>query len=165
MASPVQTLSFQLTNVSTKQIFEYNTGNSEITMMYDSGAQIPVWCAGKEVLLAAYPDVRKKALCCTISGFGKEKDNGDIFVIPHFCLTNGEAKFAIDNLYIVELFKPFIGCDFLLSETIFSKSDTTTVRRGKRELHILFDDLGRNYQCTPKKHGKEVAEIAVWTQE
>ena len=45
-------------------------------MMYDSGAQIPVWCAGKEVILVAYPDVRKTALSCTISGFGKEKDNG-----------------------------------------------------------------------------------------
>ena len=164
MGSQVLTLSFPLTNVMTRQIFEYNTGNSDITMMYDSGAQIPVWCTGSAVLLDAYPKALKTDLLCTISGFGREKDVGKIYVLPEFILSSGENTMVIDNLYIAELFKPFIGCDFLISETMFSKADTTTLRRGKRELLITFYDLSRHLQCTPKKQGKELTDIAIWSQ-
>ena len=44
---------------------------------------------------------------------------------------------------MVVLFKPNIGCDFLLSETMVSKMDTFTYRRNKKELQVmrlLWDD-------------------------
>ena len=37
-------LRFPLTNVLSRQIFEYQINGWNVLMMYDSGAQIPVWC-------------------------------------------------------------------------------------------------------------------------
>ena len=42
-----QILSFLLTNTRSRQIIEYKRDEGDILMMYDSGAQIPVWCVGK----------------------------------------------------------------------------------------------------------------------
>lgn len=165
MESQVLTLSFQLTNVLTRQLFEYDTGNALITMLYDSGAQIPVWCAGKEVLLEAYPDAKKTSLKCIISGFGKEKETAEIYVLPAFELSNGEISFVIENLYIAELSKPFIGADFIISETMLSKTNTTTIRLDRRELQISYKKLDRNFKCTPMRKGKELSGITVWMQD
>ena len=66
-------------------------------------------------------------------------------------------------MVVALLDKSYIGCDFLISETMFSKVDTFTYRREKRELHIVGE--GRLYHCTVRKHGNEVLDIAVWTQD
>ena len=69
---------------------------------------------------------------------------------------------VINNLSVVVLFKPNIGCDFLLSETMVSKMDTFTYRRGKKELHIVSDKS--EYNCTARKNNGELIDIAIWVQ-
>lgn len=70
---------------------------------------------------------------------------------------------AIRILYD-SLLKPFVGCDLIISETMFAKADTTTVRRSKRELQINFDALDRPFICTAKNIYGELSGITVWTQ-
>lgn len=163
MALQDQVLSFQLTNTLSRQVFRYDTGEEQIKVMYDSGAQIPVWCTGKDLLLDAFPTATETELSCEISGFGKENETGRVYEIPLFDLNDGETHFRIEKLMVVELFKPFIGCDFLLSETMLSKTDTTTIRREKRSFNISYSDPGRAFVCTAKRDGKIIKGISVWS--
>ena len=100
-----------------------------------------------------------------IIGFGKDTERSEVYIIPIFGLSIGDVSFYISNLLIAQLFKPFIGCDLLLSETMFAKADTLTIRRGKRELVVTFDNIGRPFICTPKTRNKEALSVAVWSQE
>ena len=165
MGSQDRTLSFPLTNTRSRQIFEYKKDGGDVLMMYDSGAQIPVWCAGEKILRSAYPNAVKTEFISHISGFGKETEDCPVFLIPLFSLADGENEFCIKNLLVAELYKPFIGCHLLLSETMFSKTDTITTRRKKRTLMIAFDNLERPFICTARRRGKELFGVAVWTQE
>ena len=151
-----QVLSFPLT---------YDNGEELLTIMYDSGAQIPVWCSGIDLLMDAYPNAKKTDYHCEIAGFGKDTELSNIYMIPEFCLANDGVKFTISNLIVAELFKPFIGCDLLLSETMFSKTDTHTNRRIKRELNIIFDKRDRPFVCTARMKQKDMVKgISVWEQ-
>lgn|GEM_PF-3219660 len=166
MGSQDQVLSFPLTNTLSRQIFEYQQNDDGMLIMYDSGAQIPVWCSGASVLADFYPEAKKTDYHCEISGFGKETELSDVYVIPEFELSDGMVHFKISNLVIAELFKPFIGCDLLLSETMFSKTDTRTTRRAKRELSISFDKMDRPFICTASMRQKDMVRgITVWSQD
>ena len=151
MGSQDQVLRFPLANTFSRQVFRYNTGVLNVLMMYDSGAQIPVWCRSEKLLLKAYPKAEKT-------------ERSAVYVIPLFELSKDTVSFKIKNLLIASLFKPSIGCDLLLSETMFSKTDTLTTRRSKRELTISFDNIDRPFECTPISMDKEAAGITVWTQ-
>ena len=164
MALPDRMLLFPLTNQQSRLLFEYDTGNAVITMMYDSGAQIPVWCTGEDVLSSAYPDAVRTDYYCLVSGFGKDAEKSPIFIIPRFQLSDSIHSYTIRNLYIAALMKPSIGCDLLISETMLSKTDTTIIRRGERSLRIDFSDLDRDYQCTALRREKDLRGIAVWTE-
>ena len=164
MESQDQVLRFPLANTFSRQVFRYNTGELNVLMTYDSGAQIPVWCRSENLLKKAYPEAEKTDYFCDISGFGKETERTTVYVIPLFELSMNNVSFRIKNLLVASLFKPSIGCDLLLSETMFSKTDTLTTRRSKRELTISFDNIARPFECTPISINKEAASITVWTQ-
>ena len=165
MESQDQVLRFPLTNVLSRQIFEYQINGWNVLMMYDSGAQIPVWCRSEELFCRVFPDARKTDFYCEISGFGRETERSSVYIIPLFELSGKNASFQIKNLLIANLFKPFIGCDLLLSETMFSKTDTLTTRRGKRELQVSFSKMNRPFICSAMSHNKEAIGISVWTEE
>ena len=154
-----QVLRFPLTNVLSRQIFEYQINGWNVLMMYDSGAQIPVWCRSEELFCRVFPDARKTDFYCDISGFGRETERSSVYIIPLFEL----RQFQIKNLLVASLFKPFIGCDLLLSETMFSKTDTLTTRRGKRELCVSYTKMDRPFICSAMSQNKEAIGISVWT--
>ena len=54
-----QVLSFPLTNTLSRQVFEYSANGMDFLLMYDSGAQIPVWCRGSEKLMDVFPVASK----------------------------------------------------------------------------------------------------------
>ena len=162
MASSTQILVLQLTNRRARQYFNYNNGNEKISFMYDSGARIPIWCSGEDLLKKAFPDAVQQNMKCMVSGFGEGAEEGAVYMIPEFRLESDSAVFIIRSLYIVALNKPSIGCDFILSETMFMKSDTYTYRRDKRELHIVFDQS--EFHCTPIRQSGYIDEVTVWSQ-
>ena len=163
MESQVQVLSFQLTNILSRQIFEYQIGKNTVTMLYDSGAQIPVWCSGKRVFLKTFPDAKLLDLKCKVTGFGKEPEEGDVYEIPLFELSDDTVSFQIKNLLVVELPKLYTGFNMIISETMLSKTDTTTIRRNGRILQISFDNLSRPFECTGKVFENTLKGLAVWS--
>ena len=162
MESLTQTLVLPLTNQKSRLIFRYDNGNEKIWMMYDSGASIPVWCSGDDLLIKAYPDAIKMNLDCNISGFGTGTERGNVYVIPDFKISKGNAAYTIHNLFVISILKPNIGCDFLMSETMFTKTDMTILRRNAREMKILFDD--RDYYCTAMRRNGILLDTVIWTQ-
>ena len=69
-------------------------------MMYDSGARVPVWCTGHNLLLKAYPDAIKTDLSGSISGFGTGSEQGNS--------NYGRSHFADDHfLIVISQIKPF----------------------------------------------------------
>ena len=162
MGSSTQTLIFPLTNRSVRQVFDYETDTVAYRLMYDSGARIPVWCSDVEFFLKAFPEAKKAEITAKVTGFGKEAETASVYIIPKYTLNDGNTEIVINNLSVVVLFKPNIGCDFLLSETMVSKMDTFTYRRGKKELHIVSDKS--EYNCTTRKNSGELIDIAIWVQ-
>ena len=69
----------------------------------------------------AYPEAVKTDLSSDVSGFGSGSEQGDVYVIPEFELSDGSARYVIHNLSIVSISKPNIGCDLLISETMFAR--------------------------------------------
>ena len=163
MGSSMQTLSFPLTNRYSRLIFQYGIGTHSYTFMYDSGASVPVWCTGEDLLLRAFPDAQKTPYTCHVTGFGKGEETGSVYCLPTFTLrTEDGAAFVIRNLLLITMSKPFIGCDFLISETMLSKTDTMIYRTQERRIQIDFED--KEYHCTGKLLGQKLLDISVWAQ-
>ena len=158
----IQTLVFPLINRYSRQFFEIDYYGVTVRYLYDSGAKMPVWCTGRNKFLQAFPDAAKMNEHCSISGFGKGIEQADVYVIPDFVISDGNSQYEIERLVVAMLMKPHIGCDFLISETMFSKIDSFSYRRKKRQLHLVGEN--RPYQCTTRKNGDRILDISVWTQ-
>ena len=157
-------LSFQLSDISSRLFFEYDTGAAKITMMYDSGAELPVWCSEKDFLLEAYPESIQTNIKCSISGFGKHSNKAAIYKIPSFQLYQGGYGLKIRNLHIAVVSKPEIGCDFIISETMLMKTDTYILRNNNRKLIFDISFCRNELFCTPKVLNDTISGISIWSQ-
>lgn len=117
--------------------------------LIDSGAETPVWCAGETEFLAAYPDAVKQRWDTAIHGFGMGAENGKVYLIPKFELPDGNETYRIINLLVAVCLHPQIGYDFVLSETMFSKTNTYQNRIGERYLKYYFEK--DEYHCAVKR--------------
>ena len=164
MDRSVQTLSLKLSNRN-RPVFSFVPPNSKgrgVVALFDTGAVTPVWCSGEKLLRVVYPDIIDKEIKSEVTGFGRGSVEGKVFVIPRFELSNDGVTYSILNLQIVESFNQRIGCDFVLSNTMFSHTDTNIVRREDQRIDITFDK--KEYQCTPITAGNRFV-VTTWVQE
>ncbi len=61
-----------------------------MSILYDSGATIPVWVAELDVLLDEYPDVELLDDMVLLEGFSNAKSFCPVYEIPEFILSDGE---------------------------------------------------------------------------
>lgn len=158
----MQTLVLQLFNRKNRPSFEYESNGISVSALFDSGAETPVWCKGEKRFKRAYPDAEKQDWNSEIRGFGKNPEEGMVYVIPEFILYDGKAEYRIRNLPIVVCYHPLIGCDFVLSDTMFSKADTYIHRIGNKYLEIFFEK--ESYQCAVKRANGSFS-IVTYSQE
>ena len=135
----MRTLVLQLYNRKNRSTFSYISNGEEVTALFDSGAEAPVWCTGEKDFVAAYQDAKKLEDETRIFGFGKEAEMAAVYVIPDFSLTDGNEVYCIKNLQVAVCYHPLIGCDFVMSDTMFSKADTYIHRIGKKQLEVFFE--------------------------
>lgn len=140
-----QTLSLKLFSSKSRPSFSYMSNGREVIALFDTGAATPVWCMGEKKFLKAYPDAKKSARMCQISGFGKDTEQGLVYTIPKFVLNDDNASYCIDDLQVAVCHHPTIGFDFVLSDTMFSKTDTLICRRNEKKMDIIFNKC--TYQC------------------
>ncbi len=152
-----QTLEFELIKRYDRPVFEY----CETLYMFDTGSDTPVWCSGEDLFVSAFKDARKTEYTTQLSGFGNGYTPASIYIIPEFILKSNKESFAISNLYVAVASYSGLNFDFILSNTMFSKTDNTI----KNSRHLLQSEIGddRPYICTPHIIAKEIKKISVWT--
>ena len=117
---------------------------------------------GERKLLLACPDAVKTGMQCELTGFGKHARVCNIYKLPLFDLNEGGVHYRIANLYIAEARNPSIGCDFVLSDTMFAKTDTNILRMKDKRLVITFEN--HDHRCTFRQMGKRMS-ISTWAQD
>lgn len=92
----------------------------DLTYLIDTGADTPVWCKGKDELIDVFPQADKIDSKFLLGGFGKEPELVDVFRIPQFVLTDGDASIVYRNLILAVTDRPSMGVDFILPASIFN---------------------------------------------
>ncbi|MCM1088555.1 MAG: hypothetical protein NC318_07515 [Blautia sp.] len=98
--------------------------NTQIQCLLDTGARVPVWCAGKEELKSYYTDCYKQDAVFLLSGFGKGQEIADVYVMPDFELSNGKSAIHYKDLLIAVIDKDF-SFNMILSYTMFNKMNVS----------------------------------------
>lgn len=164
MALSTNVVKFPLSKRFVRPFFSYDTGTEEITMLFDSGANVPVWCSGKDLLYSAYDEVQETTYFQEIRGFGKQPEAGQIFKLPRFVLKSDNQQYVLHNLYLVLLDRPEIGCDFLICPRMFEKSDYLVTNRGQKTISFVSDK--EEYYCTPVQNADgSFQKFVVWAEE
>lgn len=105
----------------------------------------------------------KKDEKCDISGFGENPIGGSVYIIPEFALSDGEGvEYKIINLQVAVCNHPQIGCDFVLSDTMFSHTDMMFYRRKSKRVDIVFEK--NEYQCTARYENDRFT-VVTWAQD
>ncbi len=157
MDSSIQILRLPLIKRNDRPSFEFNN----TLFLMDTGANIPVWCSGKALFNATYPDAVKVDYTTRINGFGKGARLAQVYKIPEFVLENEGVTYKILDLYVAVLDYSKIGFDFILSSTMFSKSDYTV---SNSEHFLIISFRKEEFRCTPLVLNNEVDKITIWTQ-
>ena len=96
-----------------------------------------------------------------MSGFGLGAVICNVYKIPELSLENEGERYVIRNLPIVVNENPSIGCDMVLSATMFSHADVMIKQREEKSITIYFDK--ETYFSAPLWSNGHMS-IATWTQ-
>lgn len=162
MASLTRTLRFMFISGSSRPIFSFvANGSEEVVAMYDSGAITPVWAKNERMLRSLFPLVEKQTRSCLLSGFGMGAVVCSVYKITELSFENEGERYVIRNLPIVVNENPSIGCDMVLSATMFSHADVMIKQREGKSITIYFDK--ETYFSAPLWSNGHMS-IATWTQ-
>lgn len=115
--------------------------NTQIACLIDTGARVPVWCAGENELISYYPECKKLDAVFLLSRFGRGQEIAKVYMIPNFELSDGKNSIHYKNLLLAVINKDF-SFNMILSYTMFNKLnisfDTYTNRNGTHNIHPNF---------------------------
>lgn len=117
---------FPLVEAAIKPIFLSfeNENNSEFSCMLDTGASIPVWCAGdklfKEILPRAKLQERTKYI---LGGFGSGFEVADVYYVPAMVLNNGDHSIVFNRAYLPVVNKNRFGANLILPSSFFKNAN------------------------------------------
>ncbi|MDE7205941.1 MAG: hypothetical protein K2N90_02050 [Lachnospiraceae bacterium] len=133
----------KLSDKADRPVFEINAqnGDKRIRCLFDTGADIPVFTLGREMLLMYFPDA---VLCedyyAAISGFGKSEEQAFIYNIPDFIIKSDTDQDYIqfNNLFLACIDKENIKYPLILSATMFKHMNyyVDNLREGNKQLTI-----------------------------
>ncbi len=147
----MRTLVLKLFNCKNRPTFSYALNGLDIMALIDSGAETPVWCTGEKKFEIVYPDAKKQNWQTEIRGFGGNLEKASVYIIPEFCLSDGNNTYKILNLQVAVCNHHLIGYDFVMSDTMFYKADTFIHRINNKYIEIFYEK--ESYQCVAKRIG------------
>lgn len=114
-------------------IIKLPCGNTKIECLLDTGARVPVWCAGEMELKTLFQNCRIQNAVFLLTGFGKGYELAKVYMIPDFILSDGKEEIHYRNMMVAVIDKDF-SFSMILSYTMFNKMnisiDTFTNRNG-----------------------------------
>ncbi len=139
----MEKLKKKLSNKTDRPVFEISAGNKKkrIRCLFDTGADIPVFTLGKEMLLLYFPNaVLQEQFYAEISGFGKGEEQASIYKIPNFRIESDSDKDYIEyyNFFVACIKKESIKYPLILSATMFKHMNyyVDNLKDGYKELTI-----------------------------
>lgn len=113
------------------------SGRKGFNCLIDTGACVPVWCAGEQLLKTYYPDCSKMDAAFILNGFGKGSEVVPVYLIPQFVLSDGKQFIKYINIAIAVTERDFMF-DMILSYSMFNKMnisiDTFTNKNGSHSI-------------------------------
>ncbi len=137
---------------------------THIACLFDTGANIPVWCSGEEELKYYYKDCYKQNAVFMLAGFGKGQELAKAYIIPNFELSDGKNTIHYKNLLVAVIERDF-SFDMILSYTMFNKMnisiDAFTNRNGT---HNVVPNLKIASQKAEYNVGYKIAELSTYNK-
>lgn len=137
-------LRFPLIENITRPMFFYvvNKGTEDVRFkfLYDTGAEVPVWCRGESLLRWAFPDAVKLRNRCLLSGFGRGANVCSVYLIPELKLKSENYEHSWKALRVFVYHNPSMGCDFIMSAAMFSDTVVTVDQRRERFIAMYFEE-------------------------
>lgn len=120
----MEKLKKKLSNKSDRPVFNVNAqcGMQKIRCLFDTGADIPVFVLGKEMLMLYFPNAAlQENFYAEISGFGKGEEQALIYKIPNFIIQSDFDEDFIEfyNFFVACIEKESIKYPLILSATMF----------------------------------------------
>lgn len=113
---------------SSKPIFELRHDcGIDITCLFDTGADTPVWCSGLDYFKFLYPDSTKARGNFLLGGFGRGATSVEMYVIPEFKI--GDITYR--QFYVAIDTDRRFAWDLVLSYTLFTKMDYSNLNRNR----------------------------------
>lgn len=92
--------------------------------MLDSGASIPVWCAGIKSFKLTFPKAKlQEQTKYILGGFGSGFEVADVYYVPAMMLNNGEHSIVFNRTYLPVVNKNRFGADLILPSSFFKNSN------------------------------------------
>ena len=101
----------------------------DLVFLVDTGADMPVWCNGKEEFLDVFPDASPVKYKFLLSGFGTGLEIAEAFTISEFKLSDGNSEIIYQNMTVAITNRPAINVSFILSASMFRHMDVEIKRR------------------------------------
>lgn len=133
----------KLSNKADRPVFDINVkdGKKKIRCLFDTGADIPIFTLGREILMMYFPDaVLCEEFYAEISGFGKSEERAFIYNIPNFIIQSDidENYIQFNNFFVACVNKVNIKYPLILSATLFKHMNyyVDNLREGDKQLTI-----------------------------
>lgn len=161
----MESLLIELNKNERKPVFSLGVGNQlELLCLFDTGADIPVFTLGSEMLMFYFPNAEEIAgLCVVLNGFGRECEVVPVYKIPNFKIVgyNG-AVIEYTSLYVACTMRKDIGAQLVMSATMFNQMNYTILNIGVDSPRLEIEYNDRLY-CTGIKrivgNEKEIEEF------
>lgn len=144
----MEKLKKKLSNKLDRPVFEIDVqgDRQRIPCLFDTGADIPVFTYGQEMLLLYYPNaILQENFYAEIGGFGKIAEPAFIYNIPNFTIRSDDDQDYIQyyNLFIACIDKESIKYPFILSATMFKHMNyyVDNLKQDNRELTIYHNRM------------------------
>lgn len=109
--------------------------------LIDTGARVPVWCAGVQVLKVYYPDCVRQAAIFILRGFGRGYEVVDVYKIPDFILSDGRQRIHYRNMLVAVTDRDY-AFNMILSYNMFNKMNISiNTFTDKGVLHRIEPDV------------------------
>ena len=141
----MDTVKIELINQNKKPTISYISDYRHISVLIDTGANIPIYFGGVETFLLDFPKAKESNWITFICGLGGEDETPcKIYTIPHFSFVDShdcQKKFIIHHMPVaIYNTERNFGYHMLLGYTAFSQVDCSFKNRpAKPYMQIKYD--------------------------
>ena len=123
---------------------------SGITCLMDTGADIPVWTRGSDLLGKVFTVKKIEGKKVLLSGFGKEAELVDVYIVTDVTLSDESGdKVIFRNMTVACTARPNMVANLILPATAFSHMNYTIMNKDIEAPTVIIDHDKEEYYVSP----------------